>query len=232
MSVELFVVCVVLGTVIGFAAIFWAVEHHGRRRMRALAMVAQEMNMSFSERVATTELAPFSNLPSFQAGGVAENQMKGKYGKRDVVLMDYRVAMTDVFALMRMAPVSSTVYDQTVVIFPNAVHDMPDFHLLAKESWWSKPSFKTKRDEVEELLIGTENEQFVTSYKVSGSSTTATHDLFTEDKIDFFACHKGWDVEVADGHFLVYQVKRRQPPHKWPEFLEQAVEILKHFQNG
>lgn len=211
-----------------FGAIGWVLWFRNKRRSAALAGIAQELNLELTpapsdETWAELEQFAFCRI-GFEHSG--RNWMIGTLGAYDSAVLDYHFRRS---ALPKDVEVqmSSRKYHQTVVAFWNVSDALPSFQLVTRETWWRRPGKKrSPKGCITDLKIGQgTNDDFYRHYLVGGPDEAALREYFTPLLLEYFCAHKGWDIESADGHLLIYQERRLQPPAQMAEFLTQAREL-------
>lgn len=200
-----------------------------KRRSDRLAGIAQDLKLDLTPAPEDDDWASMRDFAFFRIGfdQSARNWMTGKLGHYDIAILDYffrRSGLPRDIEIRR----SSRDYHQTVVAFWNASAKLPGFQLVTRESWWSHMGAKNRSPKgcIGDLKIGKAmNRDFFKNYLVGGPSEASLREFFSPLLMEYFCAHKGWDVESTDGHLLIYQETRLQPPAKMAEFLEQARQI-------
>jgi hypothetical protein len=217
---------VILSWILGLYG--WVVWFRNKRRSQALAGVARELKLTLTPVPAEDDWADFTVFPLFNIGFECEarNLMTGQVGGTATALLDYRFRRS--LLAKDVDSKESRKYHQTVAAFWGQSRKLPDFQLVTRESWWTSPTGKnrTPKQCIPDLKIGKVlNDDFLKHFKVGGSDEPALQKFFSPLLMEFFCQHKGWDLESAGGHLLVYQEKRVQPPGRIFDFLEQARRI-------
>jgi len=190
--------------VLSFAvAVFWVPWLIRRRRTNALASLANDLGMKFTAHPSNEELAAFAKLSVFNFGYWAslQNLMVGQFDGADVLLVDY---------YCRVGPGGYRAHQSktSVVIFPNASGDLPDFMLVPRVGLKTRASVvNLMLKGYPDLKIGKEPvHPFASHYWVSGSDGQALRDMFTPQVMDFFVENQNWNVEALNRHVGVYKI--------------------------
>jgi hypothetical protein len=212
-------------------AMLWLPWLIDRRRTNALALLANDLDMKFTARPTSDEVAAFSKLSLFQLGAATSlrNLMVGQFNEADVLMVDY---------FCRVGPWSRSPWPAsnrahrsktTVVIFPNAAADVPDFTLTPRMGLKSQASvINLMLKSYPDLKVGQQPAHpFASSYWVGGNDGKAIGEVFTPQVMDFFAEHKNWNVEVHEGHMVVYKLDRLVKANRCPKRLENALSVSK-----
>ena len=207
---------------------FWVIWFRNTRRTSALAGVAAAMKFDLEMAPAEEDWSLFGVFEFFRIGfeHSACNNMDGNLGPYEVTVLDYHFRRSalpwDIGIQM-----SSRKYHQTVVAFWGVSPKLPNFKLLTRETGWFKPGKnRSPKASITEVEIGKGlNDDFQNLYLVGGEDEARLRAFFTPPLLAYFAAHPGWDIEAAEGHLLVYQERKLQPPAKLQQFLDSARQI-------
>jgi hypothetical protein len=211
-----------------FGAVGWVVWFRNKRRSEGLTRVAQQRNLELTAAPADHGWMDMQAFAFFRIGfeHSARNRMTGKLGRYSIEALDYHFRRS---ALPRDVEIqtSSRKYHQTVVAFWHVSRKFPDFQLVSRESWWSRPGKnRSPKGCVADLKIGKAlNNDFFKNYLVGGANEDQLQEFFTPLLMEYFCAHRGWDIESAGSHLLIYQERRLQRPAMMAGFLDQALEI-------
>jgi hypothetical protein len=215
------------------AVYVWFAWFRESRRTHALATACQQLQLSLQPAPSEDAYVVFQVFPLFNIGfeRTARNLMQGKVSDHPITLLDYHFRRS---LLPRDIELPSKVneartYHQTVLAFWDVAEGLPNFKLVTRESWWTSPSGKNRTPKgcIADLKIGDGiSSEFARNYKVGGKDEPAVRAFFTSDLVEFFAQHRGWDLETADGHVLLYQEKCLQKPDSLAEFINNANAVV------
>jgi hypothetical protein len=215
-------VALVVAWVLG--ALVWLGWWRVQLRSQGFSKVCESLGLKL-ESDPTSDISHLPPFPLFEAGTnqSASDRITGTHGEYQILAMDYSFTMDrDMFG-------STRTYSQTVVIFFDAVTDIPDFQLLRRDTWWTNSDSKdyTKKGQAGDLKIGKKrNVKFANLYQVAGDDKDTISDFFTAERLDYFVAHSDLDVEVSGGNVLVYREMREVKPHKLAAFLKAAADIV------
>lgn len=203
-------------------AICWVIWFRNNRRSAALVPAAQELNLELvpappDETWADLGHFAFCRIGFEQSG---RNWMTGAFGDYEIAVLDYHFRRS---ALPKDVEVqmSSRKYHQTVAAFWSVSEALPNFQLVSREGWWRRPGKnRSPKGCITDLNVGKGiNDDFYRHYMVGGPDEAALRAFFTPPLMEHFCAHKGWDIESADGHLLIYQERKLQPPVMMAVFL-------------
>jgi hypothetical protein len=206
----------------------WTYWYRNKRRSAGLAGIAQELKLELTPAPEDDAWSCMGVFAFFRIGfeHSGRNWMAGKLGRYSINVLDYHFRRS---ALPRDVEIqmSSRKYHQTVVAFWDVARGLPNFQLVTRESWWSRPGEnRSPKGCIADRKIGRAvNDDFLKNYKVGGGSEARLSEFFTPLLMEYFCAHKGWDVEAVDGHLLIYQERRLQAPANMAAFLEQARHV-------
>jgi hypothetical protein len=225
-AAELPTIGLVLAWLLGVCG--WVYWYRNKRRSEGLARIAQELKLELTAALEDDVWTDMRVFAFFQIGfeQSARNRMTGKMGRYSLAVLDYHFRRSTLPRDVE-SRTSSRKYHQTVVAFWNVARGLPNFQLVSRENWWSRPGEnRSPKGCIADRKIGqTLNDDFLKRYKVGGGSEARLSEFFSPLLMEYFCAHKGWDVESAQGHLLIYQERRLQQPANMAAFLEQARQI-------
>jgi hypothetical protein len=209
--------------------ILWRVWARERRRTRALARLSRELEMAFAPVVPEATLARLSHFPLFSRGTErrGKNGMEGERNGVGLLVMDYTYA----FAAEVGGDAYAVPYEQTVVVFPERVPNLPDFLLVPRGL------FNKTLDQALGMVFGKpgdvdvsgDKDAFRKGYRVDGPDEVALRKLFDEKTRAFFAGNRGWYVEARGGQLLIYKAGVRTNPANLRARIDKSLEIRRAF---
>jgi hypothetical protein len=202
---------------VGF--LFWYQYHTERKRSDAMAVACQLMNFAFTEKTSKEQMKALSAFDLLQRGHSrrARNLMAGVVSTADVELFDYQYTIG--------SGKSSHTSRQTVLVLADDAARLPNFQLVPENFLHKIGQLFGYQD-----IDFAEDTTFSRQYLLRGRDEQAIRQTFTAEALAYFAAHPGWSVEAKDGRLAVFQAGKRRDPDKCPEFVAEAMTILRLFQ--
>ena len=119
---------------------------------------------------------------------------------------------------------SSITYIQTVFFANTKDLGLPKFH-LKPENFLHTIGAWLGKDDIDFVSYP----DFSKFYHLKGEDESLIRQTFSDEIVDYFSQHQGWNVEGLNYFLIFYKARKRQPKEKLQWFLQQGFQILELF---
>jgi hypothetical protein len=197
-----------------------------KRQREEWILRMKALGLKFQQRVTTTDIEPFLNLPLFCFGESklqrADFLARGSVEGREVVVMNY------LYCGWFRTPRRRRIFRggrQTIALFPH-VEELPDFHLSPSDNEWNILA----PDWVQLLRVGrvvcVANGYDDDPVLIRTEDDLAVVRLFSAERLQRLGNLTGWTVETWDGRMAIYRHWETMDSDEIPYFVQRALDIV------
>jgi len=209
------IICAVVAVV---GVVIWLAILYERKRTEKMAVVAEELGLTFSAEQNNALLNKLQVFALFNKGRARKmkNVMTAATETTSLGIFEYQYT-------------TGSGKNSHTHVFTIAAMETPSLQL---------PQFTTRPEGFLDRIgsaIGfqdidfDEHPEFSDAFVLKGADEAAIREFFDTRMLDLFANNKGVHVD-ADGSMLTYRKKGRQKPESIPDFMAEAYEFLNQFQ--
>jgi hypothetical protein len=199
-------------------AIWHVVRRAEQKRRQALRQLAEQLGLEFAEEAGELTSSEFARFHLFKQGRGrrASNLMRGRVGRDEVLLFDYRYVIG--------SGKNRRTVRQSVAAFSLGPLTLPDFE-LRPESLFHKIGAAFGYQDID----FPDYPSFSSHYLVRGKDEPAVRGLLDGTVIESVQAAKGICIEGGGSWLVVYRAGRRVDPLRMSEFLDEAQALRSAF---
>jgi len=214
-----FAIVILAITAVIIAAIVVGMWYAGKKRARELQAVAASLGYEFAD-TRNDMLDTLGEFSLFTRGryGKAANLLGTKADGAALAVFDYSYVVRSGSGRNR----HDTTHTQSVLVCEAERLDLPQFR-IEPEGLFDRVGAAMGAQDID----FTDHPAFSKAFVLQGSDEAQVRALFTPEKLDYFAGHKGICVEGHGRRLILYRYGKRVAPKEIQSFVEQGRELLR-----